>query len=70
MKSPFEYVNGWITDKIKEGATDLVINYIESLPIILGVSIGVYALIGMFSKTLAKFGVAGVFVYGALIVVI
>lgn len=69
MKSPFEYVNGLITDKLKEGATDLVINYIESLPIILGVSIGVYALLGMFSKTLAKFGVIGIFLYGAVMII-
>lgn len=46
------------TNKIKEGATDFVANYIESLPILLGVSIGVYALLTMISKTFAKIVVA------------
>ena len=66
IKSPAE----WMTDKIKMGATDLVISYIESLPILLGVSIGVYALLGMFSKSLAKFGVVSVFIYGGFVVIL
>lgn len=65
IKSPA----AWVTDKIKSGATDLVISYIESLPILLGVSIGVYALLGMFSKSLAKLGVVSVFAYGGLIII-
>ena len=66
IKAPTE----WIADKIKSGATDLVISYIESLPILIGVSIGVYALLGMFSKSLAKFGVVGVFLYGGFVVIL
>ena len=63
-------VRGWeiATDKIKEGAADLAISYIDALPIMLGVSLGVYALTAMISKTLAKLGVAGVFIYGAWII--
>ncbi|MBT2599068.1 MULTISPECIES: hypothetical protein [unclassified Oceanobacillus] len=59
-----------IINKIKNGATDLVINYIESLPILLGVAIGVYALTGMISKTLANLGVVAVFLYGAFVIII
>ena len=69
----FEW-KGPITDvvfnKIKEGATDLLAEYISVLPILLGVAIGVYALVGMISKTLARLGVAGVLGYGVLIVMI
>lgn len=64
-------VRGWelALDKIKEGAADIVINYIEALPVILGVSIGVYALINMFSSKLAKLGVVAIFAYGGLVTV-
>ena len=63
-------VRGWelTLDKIKEGAADLAISYIDALPIMLGVSIGVYALINMFSKPLAKLGVMAVFLYGGVII--
>ncbi|GGN65572.1 hypothetical protein [Oceanobacillus indicireducens] len=63
------FVTEYILNKIKSGATDIAVNYISALPIMIGVSIGVYALLNMISKTLAKFGVVGVFVYGALIVI-
>lgn len=64
-------VRGWelVVDKIKEGAADLAISYIEALPIMLGVSVGVYALISMVSSKLAKLGVGAVFIYGGLVVV-
>lgn len=67
---PIIHFGNSVMTKIKEGAADLAISYIDSLPIMLGVSIGVYALIAMFSKTLAKLGVAGVFIYGGLIILI
>lgn len=57
-----------ILNKIKSGATEIAVDYITALPIVLGVSIGVYALLGMINKTLAKLGVVGVFLYGATIV--
>lgn len=60
----------WMTDKIKEGATDLLAGYISVTPILIGVSIAVYALLGMISKTLAKLGVIGVFLYGGLIILV
>jgi len=70
MKSPADYLGELIVNKLKEGASNLLAEYISALPIILGVSLGVYALLGMISKTLAKLGVVGVFLYGALIVII
>lgn len=59
----------WVADKIKEGVTNHLVDYISALPIILGVSIGVYALVSMISKTLAKLGVVGVFIYGGLVAI-
>ncbi len=62
------FVTEYVLNKIKSGATDIAADYLSALPILIGVSIGVYALLQMISKTLAKFGVVGVFVYGASIV--
>ncbi|MEN2467305.1 hypothetical protein, partial [Ornithinibacillus sp. JPR2-1] len=62
------YVGEWIGTKIKEGMTNIALDYISAIPILVGVSIGVYALLAMISKTFAKFGVVGVFGYGFLIV--
>lgn len=62
-------VTDYFINKIKSGATDIAIDYITALPIMIGVSIGIYALLQMVSKTLAKFGVIGVFLYGGLIVI-
>jgi len=60
----------WLVDKMKSGLTDMALDYISALPILLGVSIGVYALLSMFSKRLASLGVFGVLGYGVLIVII
>ncbi|WP_096269422.1 hypothetical protein [Paucisalibacillus globulus] len=68
IKAPMEYVGDWIGVKMKEGMTDIALEYISAIPILVGVSIGVYALCSMISKTFAKLGVAGVFGYGFLIV--
>jgi uncharacterized membrane-anchored protein len=70
IKAPVEYVGDWIGAKFKEGMTDIVLEYISVIPILVGVSIGVYALCGMFSKSFAKLGVMGVFGYGFLVVLI
>lgn len=67
IKAPAEYVGEWIGVKIKEGMTDILVEYISAIPILAGVSIGVYALLAMISKTFAKLGVVGVFGYGFLI---
>ncbi|MEN2468226.1 hypothetical protein, partial [Ornithinibacillus sp. JPR2-1] len=64
------YVGEWIGTKIKEGMTNIALDYISAIPILVGVSIGVYALLAMFSKTFAKFGVIGVFSYGLIVVVV
>lgn len=70
VKAPASYAFDWLTDKLKEGMTDFALNYISAIPVMIGVAIGVYALVSMFSSKLAKMGVVGVFLYGALIVVI
>lgn len=70
IKSPASYGLDWLTDKLKDGITELAISYITALPIMVGVAIGVYALVNMVSSKLAKLGVVGVFVYGALVVII
>lgn len=59
-----------VVGKLKDGLTELAVSYVEALPILIGVSIGVYALLSMFSRTFAKIGVFGVFAYGAVVVVI
>jgi hypothetical protein len=70
IKAPMEYVGDWIGVQIKEGMTDILADYISVIPILVGVSIPVYALCSMFSKTFAKLGVVGVFGYGFLIVLL
>lgn len=57
-------------DKIKSGITDLVADYITAIPILLGVSVAVYAVCNMFSSKLANLSVFGVFVYGALVILL
>lgn len=66
IKSPAEYGLDWITDKL---INDFVTDLIAVFPILIGMSVGVYALLSMLSKRLANAGVIGVFVYGALIVI-
>lgn len=66
LKSPAEYGLEWITDQF---ITGFVSNLIIAFPILVGVSIGVYALVQMFSKRLASLGVVGVFLYGSLIII-
>jgi len=70
MKSPAEWGTEVFVDKLKEGMASILTDYISAFPILIGVSIGVYALVSMFSSKLAKMGVIGVFVYGALLVII
>lgn len=69
FKSPAAYGLDWITDKLKEGMADFLVDFIGAFPILIGVSLGVYALVSMISSKLAKMGVVGVFVYGALVVI-
>ena len=64
----FQFLPLYIEEKIKSGAAAILADYISGLPIMIGVSIGVYALLQMFSKNLARLGVYGVFIYGGLIV--
>lgn len=66
IKSPAE----WVADKIKSGMADHLAECISTFPVLIGVSIAVYALLGMFSKSLAKFGVVGVFLYGGFVVIL
>lgn len=59
----------WAAEKVKAGISELAVQYIEALPIMLGVSIGVYALVSMVNKSLAKMSVVGVFIYGGYVVI-
>jgi hypothetical protein len=68
IKAPMDYVGDWIGAKIKEGMTDVLAEFISVTPILVGVSIPVYALCSMINKTFAKIAVVGVFGYGLLIV--
>ena len=57
----------WLYEKaIGEGLSHWVTDFISVFPILAVVSIGVFGLINMFSRSLAKFGVIGVFILGAL----
>lgn len=59
-----------LENKIKEGVANFASDFLAALPIIAGVSVAVYALLSMFSKKMASLGVTGVFVYGALVVIV
>lgn len=61
-------ITDWITNKIKLGIADIIAEYISAFPILIGVSIAVYALVAMISKSFARIAVYIVFLYGFLIV--
>jgi|GEM_PF-3942152 len=67
FEEPVTYGLEKITERLLGG---FVTDFLAAFPILIGVSIGVYALISMISSKLAKTGVAGVFLYGTLIVLI
>lgn len=72
--SPFDWMMGKIGEKIKEGTTefalDFVTDFLSVLPIVLVFGFGVFILLRMFSKTLANWGLFGVILYSAFIVLI
>ena len=68
MDAPITIVTDWITNKIQTSATELMLGYVTVLPIMIVVSIGVYVLLNMISSKLANLGVAGVFIYGFLVI--
>ncbi len=59
----------YVVNRIQENFHEMVLDYISVFPILIGVSFGVYALLQMMNKSLAKTGTILVFVYGALVVV-
>lgn len=59
----------WIGEKVTGEVAEILVDVLTS-PVIVVLSIGVYALLQMFSRRLAKMGVIGVFIYGALVVLI
>lgn len=67
---PVTYGIKKLTDHLQEGMIDFVVDFITVFPILAVVSLGVYALVGMLSKRLANAGVMGVFVYGALVIIV
>lgn len=69
MKAPVEILNDWITTKLTSTLESFVLDLISALPYLLGVSVGVYVLIAMVSKGLAKLGVGFVFIYGMFVLI-
>lgn len=63
IKTPKEY----LFDKLKTSLVDKFIDYLFVSPIVIVVSLGVYMLVGMFSKSLAKKCVYIVFFYSVLV---
>lgn len=56
----------WLYEKtIGEGLTHWVTDFISVFPLLAIISIGVYGFINMFSRSLSKLGVIGVFLLGA-----
>lgn len=68
-KSIWEMLGDKLTDIFVAGLESIAVKIIIGLPIMAGVAIGVYALTSMFSKTLARYGVIGVFIYGSLVAI-
>lgn len=60
----------WTMGKIKDMAINFANEFIIVTPVLVGISIGVYALFNMFSNRLATLAVKGVFIYGALLVLV
>lgn len=59
----------WIGEKAAGEAANILADVLTS-PALIVLSIGVYALLQMFSKKLAKLGVVGVFIYGSLSILV
>jgi hypothetical protein len=59
-----------VLQKLAEWGTAFLIDYVATLPVMFIACIGVYALCRMFSPAVAKWGVVGVLVYGAIAVLI
>lgn len=59
---------GWLNEAIiGNGIDHWLANFSVALPIVLGVGIGVYGLLNMFSSKVAAWGVAGVFAFASII---
>lgn len=66
-ENDYPTVWGWIYEKtIGEGLSHWITDFISVFPLLAVISVGVFALINMFSRSLAKLGVIGVFLLGAL----
>lgn len=58
---------GWMYEKtFGNGIEHFIADYISALPVLAVVSIGVFGLCNMFSRSFAKLGVIGVFIMGGL----
>jgi hypothetical protein len=59
---------GWLNEAIiGNGIDHWLANFSVALPIVLGVGIGVYGLLNMFSSKVAAWGVVGVFAFASII---
>lgn len=62
-------IGGFLYEKtIGSGIEHFISDYIMALPVMVGVSIGVWALLNMVSGRLAAWGVGGVFILGGLVI--
>jgi murein DD-endopeptidase MepM/ murein hydrolase activator NlpD len=72
VDGPLIRLEGWLGEKIREvtfdGVTDYLADFIVAFPIIAVVGGGVYALLNMFSKGAARWGVIATVVYGLFII--
>ncbi len=62
----WEWLRGKVAEVTVDTAADFIADFALAFPIIAVVSAGVYAFIAMLSKSAAKWGVVGTFIYGAL----
>ncbi len=66
IQGPVTKLGGYL---LKEQFVQYAADYVSVFPIMIGVAFGVYALLQMFNKSVAKTGGIMVFVYGALVLV-
>lgn len=69
IKNPVDLGAEWVAEQFKSVLATFLAEFITVIPVLLGVSIGMYALLAMISERLAKLGVVGVFIYGSLLVI-
>lgn len=65
----FQPAGEWMGDKLKEKLTDFLVEYITVSPIVIVMAAGIYMLVSMVSRTLAKLSVVVVVLYSLAVAV-